>query len=79
MRMRQSLSELEASFFDSIYEDREQREQLARSAIVRTHRRKAEKIHKRGKLRFMVVLTTLLGTAALVTWAMFQTLYIVMG
>ena len=47
--MRQSIAELEAAFFESIEEDRSQREALARGTVVRAHRRQAEKIHKRGR------------------------------
>ena len=79
MRMKQTPDELEAAFYESIAEDREAREHLAMSAVVRSHRREADKIHKRGRLRFFIVLLTLLATAVLVTWAMFQALYIVMG
>ena len=79
MRMRQSLAELESAFFEEIEEDREKREQLARRAMVRTHRRQVEATHKRGRLRFFLLFLTLVGTAALVTYAMFQALYIVMG
>jgi hypothetical protein len=79
MKMRQSLTEFEAAFFERIEEDREQRERLAQSAVVRTQRRHHQRRHKRGRTRFTLLVLTLLGTAALVTWIMFQALYWVMG
>ena len=79
MRMRQSLADLETAFYEGIEEDREKREQLARRAMVRSHRRQVEQTHRRGRMRFFLLVLTLLGTAALVTYAMFQALYIVMG
>ncbi len=79
MRMRQSISEIEEAFFEEIEEDRERRERLRRHAEQRTRRRHAVKTHRSGTLRFLLVLLTLIGTAVLVTWAMFETLYQVMA
>jgi hypothetical protein len=36
-------------------------------------------VHKHGSARFVLLVLVLLGTAALVTVAMFKTLYVVMG
>jgi cell division septal protein FtsQ len=79
MRMRQSISEIEEAFFEEIEEDRERRERLRRHAEQRSRRRHAVKTHRRGSLRYVLVLLTLIGTAVVVTIAMFQTLYYVMG
>ena len=38
-----------------------------------------KQVHKRGSLRFWLVLLTLISTAVIVTIAMFETLYYVMG
>jgi membrane glycosyltransferase len=79
MRMRQSISEIEEAFFEEIEEDRERRERLRRHAEQRSRRRQTAKVHHSGTLRFVLVLLTLVATAVLVTWAMFETLYRVMG
>jgi membrane glycosyltransferase len=79
MRMRQSLAEIESAFADEIEEDRERRERLGRRAQMRTHRRRVEKTNRRGTLRFFMLVLVLIATAVVVTIAMFQTLYYVMG
>ena len=78
-RMRQSLHSLERAFVEEAEADRLRREQAFREAEQRLHRRHRERAHKRGSLRFVLLVLTLLGTAVLVTVAMFQTLFIVMG
>ncbi len=79
MRMRQSLAQFEAAFHEETAEDRQRREQLVRQAQRRTQVRRAEQVHKRGTLRFVLLVLTLIATAVIVTVAMFQTLYVVMG
>jgi hypothetical protein len=79
MRMRQTLAEIEEQFVEEIEEDRERRERLARRAEMRTRRRHIEKTHARGTMRFALLVLTLLATAVVVTIAMFQTLYYVIG
>jgi len=79
MRMRQSLAEIEEAFAEEIEEDRERRERLARRAELRLRQRHIEKTHKHGSMRFALLVLTLIATAVVVTIAMFQTLYYVMG
>jgi hypothetical protein len=79
MRMRQSLAELEEAFVEEIEEDRERRERLARRAELRSRQRHIEKRQKHGSVRFALLVLTLIATAVVVTIAMFQTLYYVMG
>lgn len=79
MRMRQSLDDFESALHDEIEEDRARRAELQRQAVARARRRELERTHKRGSMRFALLVLTLLGTAVLVTIAMFQTLYLVMG
>ncbi len=79
MRMRQSIAEIEEAFFEEIEEDRERRERLRRHAQQREARRRVERTHRQGSLRFALVLLTLLATAIIVAIAMFETLYYVMG
>ena len=79
MRMRQSLADIEAAFVEEMESDRERRERLQHQAIRRTRVRHRERAHKHGSLRFWLVLLTLISTAVIVTIAMFETLYYVMG
>jgi cell division septal protein FtsQ len=79
MRMRQSIAEIEEAFFEEIEEDRERRERLVRHARQREARRRADRTQRQGSLRFALVLLTLIATAVIVTIAMFQTLYYVIG
>ena len=79
MRMRQDIAEIEEAFYEEAAADRERRERLYREAEMRARRRHAHKTHKRGSLRFFMVLLTLIATAVLVTVVMFQALYWVMG
>ena len=79
MRMRQSLAEIEEAFAEEIEEDRERRERLARRAELRARQRQIERVHKHGSMRFVLLVLTLIATAVIVTIAMFQTLYYVMG
>jgi membrane glycosyltransferase len=79
MRMRQSLAELEQAFVEEIEEDRYRRERLREEAVKRTRRRHAYRTKRRGSLRFALLVITLIATAVIVTIAMFQTLYYVMG
>ncbi len=78
-KMQQSLAELEQAFVEETHEDRFRRESLRRSAIMRAQQRRLDQVHKRGTARFIVLVLVLLATAAIVTVAMFRTLYIVMG
>ncbi len=77
--MRQSLADIEAAFVEEIDADRERRERIQAQAIRRTRVRHRERTRKQGSLRFWLVLLTLIATAVIVTIAMFETLYYVMG
>ncbi len=79
MKMRQSIAELERQFVEEAVTDRERQEALRRQARQRTTVRNRDKRHRSGTLRFFLLILILLGTAALVTVAMFQVLYIVMS
>lgn len=79
MRMRQSLNQLERAFLEESQADRARRESLRRQAAERARRRQVDRVHKRGTLRFVLLVAVLIATAVLVTVAMFQTLYLVMG
>ena len=79
MRMRQSLNQLERAFVEESRADRDRRERLRQQAAQRSRQRHMERVHKRGSMRFGVLVLVLIATAVLVTVAMFETLYIVMG
>ena len=79
MRMRQSLADIEAAFVEELEEDRERAERMQRRAVKRTRKRRVEREQKLGSMRFGLVLTVIIATAVVVTIAMFQALYIVMG
>lgn len=79
MRMRQSLAEIEEAFEQEIELDRSRRERLARTADHRSRQRRVQRVHKKGSVRFILLTLTLVATAVIVTVAMFETLYIVMG
>ena len=79
MRMRQSFAQFERAFTEDMQADRVRREQLRRDAALRSRQRQLERTHKRGTLRFVALVLTLIVTAVLVTVAMFQALYVVMG
>jgi hypothetical protein len=79
MRMSQTLADFEASFHEETALDRELDEHRRRQAVVRTQRRRVERVHRQGTMRFALLVLMLLATAVGVTIAMFQTLYMVMG
>jgi hypothetical protein len=79
MRMRESLAQLERAFVDEIEQDRAKADRLRREAERRTRQRELAKTHKRGSMRFGLLYLILVATAVLVTVAMFETLYYVMG
>jgi hypothetical protein len=79
MRMRQSLAEFEATFFEELEEERERAERIVEEAERRTRRRRAVRTSKQSSMRFALLVFTLIATAVIVTIAMFQTLYYVMG
>jgi hypothetical protein len=78
-RLRQSIAQLEDAFHEHVEAERIQSEELLRESVARTHTRRLEKQHKHGTLRFVMLVLLLTATAVLVTVAMFETLYIVMG
>jgi len=79
MRMQQSIAEFESALAEETELDRRLAEARVRQATRRTRRRHVQQRHRRGTLRFLLLVLVLLATAVGVTVAMFQTLYIVMG
>jgi hypothetical protein len=77
--MRQSLAEWERAFVKEISLDRRRRDSLRRTAEQRALKREVEKRHKRGSVRFALLVATLILTAVIVTVVMFRTLYLLLG
>jgi hypothetical protein len=79
MRMRQSLAELERAFVEEAQVEQVRAVETVRETQLRARQREIEKAHKHGTMRFIALVVALIGTAVLVTVAMFETLYYVMG
>jgi len=79
VKMRQSLADWEQAFVKEISLDRHRRASLQRTAEKRARKRQAERRHKRGSVRFVLLVLTLVATAAIVTVVMFRTLYLLLG
>jgi anti-sigma-K factor RskA len=79
MRMRQSLAQLEQAFYEETALDRNRRERLRHTAAQRSRQRHKHRTHKKGSMRFALLVSSLVATAVVVTIAMFETLYYAMG
>jgi hypothetical protein len=79
MKMRQSLAELEQAFAQETSQDRHRRESLRRTTQQRAFKRELQRRHRWGSVRFTLLVLTLVLTAAVVTVAMFRTLYLLLG
>jgi hypothetical protein len=79
MKMRQSINEIEQAFAREISMERRRRASLRRTAEQRAIKRNMDKRHKRGSVRFVLLVLTLILTAVIVTVVMFRTLYLLLG
>ena len=79
MKMRKSLAELEQEFRHEVQLDRRRQDNMRRRAVSRTRKRRRARERKRSSLRFWLLVATLIGTAVVVTIAMFETLYYLLG
>ena len=79
MALRNSLAQFEQAFVEETQADREHRMAVERQVAARADVRRREKAHRHGSLRFALLVLILVATAVLVTVAMFETLYVVMG
>ena len=77
--MRQSLAQLEQEFRHEIQLDRNRREHLRREAAVRSRQRTHQREQKRTSVRFWLLILSVIATAVIVTVAMFETLYYLLG
>jgi hypothetical protein len=79
MKMRQSLAQLEQEFRYEAQLDRTRREHLRKHAVLRSRKRNVEREKKRSSVRFWLLVVSLIATAVIVTVAMFETLYYLLG
>jgi len=79
MKMRQSLAEWEQAFVKEASLDRRRRDSLRRTTEQRALKREVQRRHKRGSVRFALLVLTLILTAVVVTLVMFRTLYLLLG
>jgi hypothetical protein len=79
MKMRQSLAEIEEEFRYETELDRSRRDNLRRHAVSRARNRRRYRRRKQSSMRFWMLVCTLIVTALLVTAAMFETLYRLLG
>ena len=79
MKMRQSLAEWERAFVKEVTLDRRRRDSLRRTTEQRALKREVERRHKRGSVRFALLVLTLIMTAVIVTVVMFRTLYLLLS
>jgi hypothetical protein len=78
MRLK-TLAEIEQAFHEEHHVEQALAAEQVQRAQLRARQRQMEKAHKHGTMRFVVLVVTLIATAVLVTIAMFETLYYVMG
>ena len=79
MKKRQSLAQLEQEFRHETQLDRTRRESLRRQAMRRSRLRTHTREQKRSSFRYWMLVLSLILTAVLVTAAMFETLYLLLG
>jgi uncharacterized membrane protein len=79
MKMRQSLAQLEQEFRHETKLDRNRREHLRRHAMRRSRLRSHAREQKRSSFRYWMLILSLVATAVIVTIAMFETLYFLLG
>jgi hypothetical protein len=79
MKMRQSIADWERAFVKEATLDRRRRDSLRRTTEQRAFKREVQRRHKRGSVRFVLLVLALILTAAIVTVVMFRTLYLLLG
>jgi hypothetical protein len=79
MKMRQSIADWERAFVKEATLDRRRRDSLRRTTEQRAFKREVQRRHKRGSMRFVLLVLALILTAAIVTVVMFRTLYLLLG
>lgn len=79
MRMRQSIAQFEEAFREEAAESVVRRERLRKQSAQRSRVRRVDRTNKAGRFRFVLLGLTLVATAVIVTWAMFETLAMLAG
>jgi cytoskeletal protein RodZ len=77
--MRQSLAQLEQEFRHETELDRTRRETLRRNAAMRSRKRHRARQRRRSSVHFWLLVLSLIATVVIVTMAMFETLYALLG
>jgi hypothetical protein len=77
--MRRSYAEFEAALAEQTVEERQRAERLRRDAAARSRARRRERTRKAGTARFLLLISSIIGTAVIVTIVMFQVLAAVMS
>jgi hypothetical protein len=77
--MRQSLAALEEQFHHDVEQEQVESDFMREHAEWRTRSRRRHRERKRSSLRFWLLVLSLILTAVLVTVAMFETLYYLLG
>jgi cell division septal protein FtsQ len=77
--MRQSLAQFEEAFREEAAESIVRRERLRKESAQRSRVRRVERTRKAGKLRFALLVLTIVATAVIVTIVMFETLASIAG
>jgi len=73
--MRQSLAQMEQQFLYEAQQDQRRRAHLQHDIDARSRKRRAERVRKKGSMRFYVLVLSLVATGLIVTVAMYWTLY----
>lgn len=79
MKMRQSFAEFERAFHEHTHTDRARRHQVRENAIKRTKVRHRERHVQSQFRRFVTLAIVLVATVVLVSYAMFETLSLIMS
>jgi hypothetical protein len=79
VKMRQSIADWERAFVKEATLDRRRRDSLRRTTEQRAFKREVQRRHKRGSVRFVLLVLALILTAVVVTVVMFRTLYLLLG
>lgn len=79
VRMDQSLVEFERAFADQIKAERQAAQRVHSKVAHRAKQRELDTVNRRGTVRFMGLVFTLLLTAVIVTMVMFKALYLILG
>jgi membrane glycosyltransferase len=77
--MRRSLAELEQQFRHEMELETGRSRHLQRQALSRTRKRRRAHERKRSSVRFWLLVLSLIATSVIVTIAMFETLYRLLG